>query len=440
MSEGTEVLPAVICSPADQLRFERLWDRTIGTGFKVVIWEVPEPSARSQVLKWLEPRVNHRSARLIPVDLVDLLGREDSTLPQTFNIWRELTARVPPTSVSDHNAILVLTGFEELMYQPNVDRSVLLQQFNIQRDSLVRDFPCWWILLIHPASRQVWKTVAPDFCDFVALWIEAGATLSQRDANSQQSVESEKSQSDAFEPGGSMPGWYKQLKSAEAAILSGQFDSALDQITGFEVQIDPKRGEREMAKASLLKGDIFLNRGDSERALQLWRDKVLPVFRRLESLDEESQTLDRIASVVQTQGNLPEAQRLFGESLRISQRLADSDPANAAWQRDLSMSFDRLGALATAQGNLPEAQQLFGESLRIRQRLAESDRANAEWQRDLWVSYWLLANVTEQQDLPEAADYWQKALMTMDRMVAAGLFVSEQDLRVLSSLRAKIQS
>ena len=38
---------------------------------------------------------------------------------------------------------------------------------------------------------------------------------------------------------------------------------------------------------------------------------------------------------------------------------------------------------ATAQGNLPEAQRLFGESLRIRQRLAESDPANAAWQRDL---------------------------------------------------------
>jgi len=46
----------------------------------------------------------------------------------------------------------------------------------------------------------------------------------------------------------------------------------------------------------------------------------------------------------------------------------------------------------------------------------------------------------EQQDLPDAADYWKKALMTLDRMVAAGLFVSEQDLRVPSSLRAKVQS
>ena len=104
------------------------------------------------------------------------------------------------------------------------------------------------------------------------------------------------------------------------------------------------------------------------------------------------------------------------------------------------MSFERLGDLAKAQGNLPEAQRFFGESLRIRQRLAESDPANAAWQRDLWVCYWRIAKVTEQQNLPEAGDYWQKALVTLERMVAAGLFVSEQDLGVLSSLRAKVQS
>jgi hypothetical protein len=65
----------------------------------------------------------------------------------------------------------------------------------------------------------------------------------------------------------------------------------------------------------------------------------------------------------------------------------ESDPANAAWQRDLSVSFERLGDLATAQGNLPEAQRLFGEALRIRQRLAESDPESAAPQRDLAVAH-----------------------------------------------------
>jgi len=49
-----------------------------------------------------------------------------------------------------------------------------------------------------------------------------------------------------------------------------------------------------------------------------------------------------------------------------------------------AVSFNQLGDLATAQGNLPEAQRRFGESLRIAP-------ANAEWQRGIAVSHYKLA-------------------------------------------------
>ena len=78
----------------------------------------------------------------------------------------------------------------------------------------------------------------------------------------------------------------------------------------------------------------------------------------------------------------------------------DRFPAEKAdeptWLRERSVSFQKLGNLATAQGNLPEAQRLFGESLRIRQRLAESAPANAAWQRDLSVSHYKLAMFARQ--------------------------------------------
>ena len=102
------------------------------------------------------------------------------------------------------------------------------------------------------------------------------------------------------------------------------------------------------------------------------------------------------------------------------------------------MSFEKLGDLARAQGNLSEAQRLFGESLRIRQRLAESDPANAEWQRDLWVSYWRVARVQEQQSLPEAMSNWRKAHDTLAALVSAGRFVSTQDQELLSQLRTRL--
>jgi hypothetical protein len=46
----------------------------------------------------------------------------------------------------------------------------------------------------------------------------------------------------------------------------------------------------------------------------------------------------------------------FGsESLAIAERLAHSDPGNAGWQRDLSVSYNKIGDVLVAQGNLPEA-------------------------------------------------------------------------------------
>ncbi|HQX50888.1 MAG TPA: hypothetical protein PLR25_13325 [Planctomycetaceae bacterium] len=103
------------------------------------------------------------------------------------------------------------------------------------------------------------------------------------------------------------------------------------------------------------------------------------------------------------------------------------------------VSFIKLGELATAQGNLPEAQRLYGESLCIAQRLAESDPGNAEWQRDLWASYWRVANVMEPQQAPDAMAYWRRAHETLARMVETGLFVSPQDRQFLDRLQQKIE-
>lgn len=117
------------------------------------------------------------------------------------------------------------------------------------------------------------------------------------------------------------------------------------------------------------------------------------------------------------QGNLLEAQRLFTDSLRILQRLADSDPGNAGWQRDLSVSLNKLGDLAVAQRNLPEAQRLFADALRIRQRLADSDPGNAGWQRDLSVSLNKLGDLSvAQRKLPEAQRLFADSLRIRQRL------------------------
>ena len=101
----------------------------------------------------------------------------------------------------------------------------------------------------------------------------------------------------------------------------------------------------------------------------------------------------------------------------IISALAASDPANAEWQRDLSVSLEKLGDLAVKQGDLAGALRYFTEDKTITERLAASDPANAVWQRDLSVSCWLIAAKVFQPQ-----ERWAEALALMEQ----GLRISER--------------
>jgi hypothetical protein len=88
---------------------------------------------------------------------------------------------------------------------------------------------------------------------------------------------------------------------------------------------------------------------------------------------------------------LPEALQSYRDGLAIRERLAKSDPSNAGWQRDLSVSYEKIGNGLVAQGNGPEALKCYRDSLTIRERLAQSDPSNAQWQVDVLFSQWRLA-------------------------------------------------
>jgi hypothetical protein len=77
--------------------------------------------------------------------------------------------------------------------------------------------------------------------------------------------------------------------------------------------------------------------------------------------------------VLVAQGNLPEAVKAFRNGFGIRDRLAKSDPDNAGWQRDLSVSFIKIGDVLVAQGNLPKALKSYRDGHAIAGRLAKAD-------------------------------------------------------------------
>jgi tetratricopeptide (TPR) repeat protein len=93
-----------------------------------------------------------------------------------------------------------------------------------------------------------------------------------------------------------------------------------------------------------------------------------------------------MGDVLVAQGDGPGALAAYQAGLAIREGLAKRDPANTAWQRDLSLSKDRIGDVLVAQGDGAGALAAYQAGLAIREGLAKRDPANTGWQRDLVVS------------------------------------------------------
>ena len=79
------------------------------------------------------------------------------------------------------------------------------------------------------------------------------------------------------------------------------------------------------------------------------------------------------------QGDLPGALASYEASKQIMEQLAERDPGNAGWQRDVSVSLDRVGDVQVAQGDLPGALASY-EASKADQGAARRARP---WQRRL---------------------------------------------------------
>ncbi len=152
----------------DQERLRRLFDRSLGAGFKLAIIEAATPAARWLIWRWVCGLAKGLGGRCIEFDLSALGGA------RRFNFWDTLIERLDPEAQPDRKLVLGIWGVEEVIYEEeDRARARWLEQLNAQRDLFVRDLPYFWVLFIHPRTRHALKNTAPDFCDFASIWAEA---------------------------------------------------------------------------------------------------------------------------------------------------------------------------------------------------------------------------------------------------------------------------
>ena len=136
-----------------------------------------------------------------------------------------------------------------------------------------------------------------------------------------------------------------------------------------------------------------------------------------------SVSYNKVAGILEAQGERKQAQAHYEKSLAISEKLAARDPSNSDWQRDLSVSYNNVAGILQAQGERKQAQAHYEKSLAISEKLAARDPSNAQWQADLAVSYVKLAGV-EQRGAQVA--WLNKALDVLKALEAKDALTADQ--------------
>ena len=108
-------------------------------------------------------------------------------------------------------------------------------------------------------------------------------------------------------------------------------------------------------------GDVLVAQGNLPEALKTFRDglAIRSVWRNPTPATPAGSATCRCPTKDRRRtggaGQSARGAESYRDGLAIRERLAKSDPGNAGWQRDLSVSYNKIGDVLVAQGKLPEA-------------------------------------------------------------------------------------
>ena len=91
----------------------------------------------------------------------------------------------------------------------------------------------------------------------------------------------------------------------------------------------------------------------------------------------------KVGDVQVQQGDLQAALQSYSDSHAIFDRLVKSDPGNAGWQRDLSVSLGKLALVHWHSGDKAKASAFLQQGQAIMARLTKLSPDNVVWKKDL---------------------------------------------------------
>jgi len=150
--------------------------------------------------------------------------------------------------------------------------------------------------------------------------------------------------------------------------------------------------QRDLSLAYDNVGNIFSQQGDVAGALASYRQS-LTIREKLTKKDPGNVRWQRDLSIVhmkvgdmQTiQGDLNGALESYSASVSVAE--ANVKPGGVAVENTLSLSYQKLGHLQRKRNDLKGALQCYRQALKLSQKLGEQDPDNAAWQGELALVY-----------------------------------------------------
>ncbi len=141
--------------------------------------------------------------------------------------------------------------------------------------------------------------------------------------------------------------------------------------------------------------------------------------RRPDLRRSEAVALQSLSDTLMTIGDRKAALEAAEQSRQILETLTASDPGNATWQRELSISDNKIGDVLVIAGRGDDALKEYRKALAIREKFAAAAPGDAQWQRDLSVSYNKIGDILRAvARREEALAEYRKGLAAMEKLAA----------------------
>jgi len=329
-----------VLAPQDRQALLRFVTWNLDRGFRMAVVEAESHAEREQILAPLLPLVG---PRVLLVELAQLEGH---------NLWHELLTLYKESTPR----LIVLSGVV------SGTEHDYMRQLNVQRDLFTRDMKVPWIVLLHPAQRVPLLTIAPDFSDYVVLWIRKEQSTPAEGRKAPLEPPPELPSALLPLPSAPLPDNVDPfLQQASAAMDAARFDEAQDLLYRMDLRADLPWDEKILRR--ILGARLAHRRGQlhiAEHSLRVLRADLVGQAEWLEQSALLNLAEHDLAVLMSSQGRYTDAEALLRQTLaRASQTDELAHLSHGADFLALAHVLSQLGRYAEAERFARQSVQIF---------------------------------------------------------------------------------